>query len=348
MSLSVPVSAFTVHAASNRDEWTRFVDAHPDATAYHDWRWRDVFLEAFQHPAHYLEARVGGEICGVLPLVRMHSRLFGRFLVSLPFVNYGGFLVRSPEAGRALVDRAALLARDDRCSHIELRHQRRELPERPVRQHKVAMRLQLLEPEALWTSLDRKVRNQVRKAERSQLEAFHGGPELLDEFYAIFRRNMRDLGTPVYSRRFFEAVLKYFPDRTVVHVVRRGDETIAAGITLSARRTVEVPWASSLREHLALCPNNLLYWSIIRWASEGGFATLDFGRSTPDEGTFHFKRQWGAVPSPLYWEYVVEGNGLLPHFSPDNPRYRAAVAMWKHLPLGVANLLGPHIVRGIP
>jgi len=211
------------------------------------------------------------------------------------------------------------------------------------------MRLALGADEAsAWTALDRKVRNQIKKAEKSDLVASDGGAELLKDFYSVFAHNMRDLGTPVYSRRFFDAVMEQFPDQTRVHVVWHQSRAVAAALSYAWRDTLEVPWASSLRAYRAMCPNNPLYWSVMRSAIAQGFATLDFGRSTSNEGTFHFKRQWGAEPAPLFWEYALTGRSSLPDQSPANPQFRTAIAVWKRLPVGVATWLGPHIVRSIP
>jgi serine/alanine adding enzyme len=330
-------------------EWDAFVASHPDATGYHAWAWRRVFEQAFGHETCYLAARRDGEVAGILPLVAFRSWLFGRFMVSLPFVNYGGVLALDEAAVDALVAAASRAASARGCRHLELRHTSRRLPQLPVKQHKVGMLLALAaDATKAWEQLDRKVRNQVRKAQKSELVSVVGGRELLDEFYAIFAVNMRDLGTPVYSRTFFARVLEEFPEAARVHVVRQGTTPVAAGITFAHRRTIEVPWASSLKAYRALCPNNLLYWSIIEHAVGGGFQTLDFGRSTPNEGTFEFKRQWGAEPTPLFWEYALVSAESMPDQSPANPKFKSAIELWKRLPVPVATAIGPHIVRSIP
>jgi len=200
----------------------------------------------------------------------------------------------------------------------------------------------------MWERLDRKVRNQVRKAEKSGLMATRGGLELLPEFYGVFARNMRDLGTPVYARRFFECVLRAFPDRVRLIVVRLKGQPVAAGLTFRTESTVEVPWASSIRDFNPLCPNHLLYWTIIESAIAEGCTRLDFGRSTPNEGTFHFKAQWGATPVPLFWEYVLIDQASLPDQGPKNPKFRLAIEAWKKMPVGLANLIGPRVVSSIP
>jgi serine/alanine adding enzyme len=329
--------------------WDAFVASCATATGYHGWRWRQVFENAFGHEAVYLAAVQRGEIVGILPLVIFRSALFGRFAVSLPFVNYGGVCARDPAVAALLVEQAGTIAADARLAHVELRHTDRQLPALQARQHKVGMRLNLAPAaEDAWNAFDRKVRNQIRKAEKSGLVVRAGDGGLLRRFYDVFARNMRDLGTPVYSIRFFEEVLAAFPETSRVFLVEQGDTPIGGAIALIHGDTLEVPWASSLREHRSLCPNNLLYWQIIQYAIEKGLSTFDFGRSTPNEGTFEFKKQWGARPFPLYWEYVLVGDAALPDMSPANPRFRAAVATWKRLPITVTNWAGPHIVRSIP
>jgi FemAB-related protein (PEP-CTERM system-associated) len=202
--------------------------------------------------------------------------------------------------------------------------------------------------EAVWNALDRKVRNQVRKAEKSNLTVRSGGVELVDRFYPVFARNMRDLGTPVYSRRLFEEVLRAFPDRAQLHIVRLNGVPVAGGFTYRTPSMVQLPWASSLRAYNTLCPNVLLYWDAIQFAQQSGAATFDMGRSTPNEGTYKFKSQWGAEPVPLHWEYQLMTDGQLPNVSPANPKYQLAIALWQKLPLAVTNSVGPMIVRAIP
>jgi serine/alanine adding enzyme len=341
-------SNLQVSIASRGDSgaWEAYVDARGDAAGYHSWRWREVFARAFGHESIYLIAREGGVIRGVLPLVQIKSLIFGRTLTSLPFVNYGGVMADSPEIGRALVDAAHDEARDRRCSHVELRHIDAQFPGLPCKRHKVSMRLPL--GPAMWDGLDRKVRNQIRKAEKSGLVVERGGEELIGDFYSVFARNMRDLGTPVYSRRLFEEVLRAFPDRAQLHIVRLNGLPVAGGFTYRTASMVQLPWASSLRAYNTLCPNLLLYWDAIQFAQQAGAGVFDMGRSTPNEGTFKFKAQWGAEPVPLNWEYRLLTPGELPNVSPANPKYQFAIALWQKLPLAVTMRVGPMIVRAIP
>ena len=330
----------------DEDTWDSFVNTRADVAGYHAWGWRRVFANAFGHEPVYLIARQDDEVTGLLPLVQIKSLLFGNSLTSLPFLNYGGVMSDTAAAAEALIAAACDQALARKCRHVELRHVARQFPNLPCKTHKVAMHLQLTP--TIWDDLDRKVRNQIRKAEKSGLVVERGGEHLLGDFYAVFARNMRDLGTPVYSRRLFEEVLRTFPERAQLHIVRLNGQPIAAGFTYRTASMVQLPWASSIREYNSLCANILLYWDAIQFAQSTGAGVFDMGRSTPNEGTFKFKAQWGAEPVPLHWEYQLTSAGELPNVSPANPKFQLAIALWQRLPLGVATRVGPMIVRAIP
>lgn len=330
--------------------WDDFVRRTGDASLYHSWGWRRVIEDTFGHETIYLSALHAGDIVGILPLAILRSRVFGNFGVSLPFVDEAGICSSHPAATALLADCAASIAARYRLAHVELRHVARRHHQWPVRQHKVGMSLRLVgDLGTAWTLLDRKVRNQVRKAEKSGLTERRGGLELLDGFYDVFSRNMRDLGTPVYPRRFFQRIVSTFADSSTIFVVEDRSRTpIAAAIGLVHGSMFAVPWASSLRHARAQSPNTLLYWRMIEHAVASGLTTFNFGRSTPGEGTYQFKEQWGARPTPLHWEYVLERGRQLPDLTPRNPKYHAAIAVWKRLPVPVTRWIGPHIIRSIP
>ncbi len=330
--------------------WDAFVDAHAEATNYHRLGWKRVVEKSFGHEGVYLAARCDeGRVHGVLPLIHLRSPLFGNALVSVPFFNYGGLLCNHPEAEQALLAEAEKIRRALRADHLELRHVGRGIEGLVTKNHKVTMILELADDEAAqWQGLNAKVRNQVRKAQKGGLEVRAGGLELLDGFYEVFCRNMRDLGTPVYAKSFFRNILRGFPEHTRILSVVLGEKVVASGLLTWYRGRVEVPWASSIREYREMCPNNLLYWEAIRTAIGRGARSFDFGRSTPDEGTFRFKKQWGALPVPLYWQYLLNDAAPVPEVSPSNPKYRLAIRIWQNLPLAVTKLLGPPIVRSIP
>jgi FemAB-related protein (PEP-CTERM system-associated) len=340
----------SISSQVDQGAWDSFVEGFPEATSYHRWAWKEVIERSFGHRAHYLAALDGqGRVQGILPLIHMKSRLFGNFLVSVPFVNYGGLLCHGETARSALIEGAQALRRRLGADHVELRHLERPVGELPANAHKVTMILPLARSvEEQWSGFNAKLRNQIRKAQKNGLAYRTGHLELLDDFYAIFARNMRDLGTPVYGKEFFGNVLEAFPGSTRICTVSYRGRTIAAAIASSFRDTVEIPWASSISDYKSLCPNNMLYWESIRCAIESGHTRFDFGRSTPNEGTYNFKKQWGAEPVQLYWQYLMEEGRALPALNNKNPKFELAIRLWKRLPLVFTSAVGPHIVRSIP
>src|SRR5450759_2632793 len=180
--------------------WDAFVASHQDSTNYHQYGWRKVVEKSFGHRTMYLAAtNRNNKICGVLPFVQMKSMLFGNFLVSLPFFNYGGLLISDDSAASMLLNASRKMLSGTGVNHIEFRHIKKYDDVEVTKQHKVTMILNLKKnEEEQWNGLDAKVRNQVRKAEKSGLQTVMGRVELLDGFYEVFCRNMRDLGTPVY------------------------------------------------------------------------------------------------------------------------------------------------------
>ena len=341
--------ALQVVVESTRAEWDTFVAAHPESTAYHAWDWREVFGPVFGHEPIYLAARDGGQMVGILPLVSFRSRLFGHFFCSLPFVNYGGALTTEPDAAAALFAEATRIARERGASHVELRNVARQFPDAAVRQHKVTMLLPLADTvEGQWAAFDTKVRTKIRKAEKSAFTSESGSANLLDAFYAIFSVNMRDLGTPVYPKRFFEAVLRACGPAAALHLVRHDGRPVAASMTIAHANRVEVPWASALRAERHANPNMVLYWHMLREVITRGGRAFDFGRSTPGEGTYIFKKQWDPEVVPLHWEYALLTRDAPPDQSPGSGKFHLAIELWKKLPVPVANTIGPLIIGNVP
>jgi serine/alanine adding enzyme len=312
--------------------------------------WLQVLERAFGHTPYALEAVDGDRTRGFLPLAYVSSFLFGRFLVSLPYLNAAGVHAEDEATRLALVDGAVRLAGELRVRHLELRH------EEPVSHpaltakltSKVHMRLELPDfPGPLWEGLSAKVRNQVRKGEKGGLAVSWGGEEQLPAFYAVFSRNMRDLGTPVYGQGLFRAILRHFPRDAELCVVRAGELPVAGALLLHGDGVTEVPSASSLREYNPTCANMLLYWNLLDRAVRRGQAVFDFGRSTVGGSTHRFKKQWGAKEEPATWQYHLR-DGSADAVRPDNPRYRRLIRIWQRLPVSLTRWLGPAIVRGIP
>ncbi|GKS58894.1 hypothetical protein YTPLAS18_24210 [Nitrospira sp.] len=338
------------HDAQAAARWDTYVMESPSATGYHLMAWRRVIERVFGHETVYLMAQSqSGEVRGILPLVAFSSPLFGRFLVSMPFLNYGGVDTLDDEARYVLLEAAAREGARRGVAHVELR-QSVALPiDWKRKDHKVSMRLELPKDfQTLMSAFPSKLRSQIRRPQKEGMTARVGSLELLDDFYHVFSRNMRDLGTPVYPKRFFREILETFPkDAALCSVVRNG-QPVAAGFVYAFRDMMEIPWASSDRRFDRLSPNMLLYATVLEYACQQGCRIFDFGRSTEDSGTYRFKAQWGAKPVPLHWYYWLKEDGPLPELNPSNPRYRMAIGLWQKLPLRVANLIGPHIVKHLP
>lgn len=337
------------NGAAETAEWEQFVASAPGASAYHRLAWRRIITREFGWESHYLLARNPAGITGILPLVRLRSRLFGDFLVSLPYVNYGGSVSLDADSDGALLQQAADLAGSLGVRHMELREMKPRGSDWPARTDKVGMHLRLqADRDKQWQALGSKLRAQVRRPEREGATVRTGGIELLDEFYAVFAQNMRDLGTPVYSRSFFRTILEELHDQVDIVVATLAGRPAAGGFLIHDRGTTEIPWASSLRPANRVGINMLLYWHCLQRAIERGSAIFDFGRSTEDSGTYRFKRQWSAEPVRMYWHYWLANGTVLPRLNPDNPKFALAIAAWQRLPLWLATALGPHIVRNLP
>jgi FemAB-related protein (PEP-CTERM system-associated) len=316
----------------------------------HDPAWLTVLEQGLGHAPYCLEVAEGETTRGILPLSYVKSLLFGKFLVGLPYLNYGGVLAVDEDVAVLLIDRAVQLADELGVRNLELRHVQAIAHPGLVQRvgSKVHMRLNLpTDSGALWKSLSAKVRNQVRKGEKGGLDVAWGGRELLPEFYDVFSHNMRHLGTPVFGQRLFRAILRQFPDRAELCVVRAEGRAAAAALLLHGWGVTEVPSASSLRRYNPSCANMLMYWHLLERAVRRGQAAFDFGRSSPDSSTYQFKKQWGATPTPAEWQYYVRTGGVT-DMRPDNPRYQRLIRLWQHLPLLLTRWIGPPIVRGIP
>jgi FemAB-related protein (PEP-CTERM system-associated) len=341
--LALAVGAFTGAAS----EWDAFVRASDGWTHFHLHGWKTVIERVFGHECIYLAARDGAScIAGVLPLVRVRSRLFGHYLVSMPFLNYGGPL-GSDEAVRALAARASEIARNDGVSLLELRS-RRQLPlEMPVSHRKITVLLDLPPKSAdLWTRLPAKVRSQVRRPQKENVRVSFG-PDQGAPFFSVFAQHMRELGTPTQPRRLFDAIAEQFGSEVWFACAYHANVPVAAGCAFRWDRELEMTWASSLSAYNKISPNMLLYWSVMERAADDGATVFNFGRCSPDSGTHRFKRQWGTRDETLWW-YTRAGGGVAKTPSPDDAAYSWGPRMWKHLPTSVATAIGPRIARLIP
>jgi len=378
--------AYKIKYAGNSDGalWDGYVRKHLNASVFHMFGWRDVIRRTYGHATYYLmlmprdagvdaaseRTEAGGNsaesILGVLPLVHLKHAIFGNCLVSLPFFDGGGILADCREAEECLLAEVIRLGRKAGVGTIELRHERllescedtnigalchinsRKPLQVATRSNKVRMLLNLPESsEMLVKSFKSKLRSQINRPLKEGFTSRTGGLELLEDFYRVFLVNMRDLGSPVHSVKLMRHSLIEFSERSSIVVVYRSEEPVAAALVVGFGKVLRNPWAASLRKYASLGPNMLLYLRVLEYACDRGYQVFDFGRSTPDEGTYRFKEQWGAVPAPLFWHYISL-NGKMPN--PDGSgkeRFEMATHYWKKLPLVVTRVFGPRIRKHI-
>jgi FemAB-related protein (PEP-CTERM system-associated) len=331
-----------------REAWDDYVRSASGAGHCHLSAWGRVIERSYGHRPFYLRASNNGSLKGILPMVLLGSRLFGKSLVSLPFLDDGGICADDHSTAVALHREALRLCQDNHVGCLDLRH--RESSGLDLRPHgsKVTFVLDLdSKSDAVWNRLDSKARNQIRKAGNNGLTVSWSGLEGLDDFYDVFAENMRDLGSPVHSRKFFATIFEEFPDTTRLILVHDGIQVIGGGVCLAFKDTVIVPWASSRREYLSKCPNNLLYWEAIRWSCEKGFRRFDFGRSSPGSGTYRFKKQWGAIEKSLSWEIWTKDADRGPMIESRDARFALMARAWKLLPVPVTRVCGPMLRKHI-
>ncbi|AZT84123.1 FemAB family PEP-CTERM system-associated protein [Marinobacter sp. NP-4(2019)] len=327
-----------------------YVDSHPGASIWH----RPVistFIEStYGHRTRYLCALdTNDRVLGVLPVIQLRSRIFGNFLVSLPYFNYGGVLADNKDVANRLISAADQWRQTLDSKHLEMRAGRDHGLGLPQKTDKVTFWLPLPDnTEQLWESFQPKLRSQIRRGKREMTGLTIGGPELLGEFYRVFSENMRDLGTPVYGRAFFRNLLSSLEGHAWLVIARIDGKAAGCAFLTSYRGRMEVPWASTLRRYNRTAINMIMYWKMLEFAVQQGCSVFDFGRCSRDAGTYHFKQQWGAQPLKLYWDYVLPEGKRLPALNPDNPKFRLLIAAWQRLPVWAANLIGPHVVKVLP
>jgi FemAB-related protein (PEP-CTERM system-associated) len=328
--------------------WDEFVRETEHGTFCHLSEWRRIMSDVLGHECVYLIAEDGaGRRYGCLPLVRVKSRLFGHYLVSMPFLNYGG-PIGTPAAQVALTRQAVTEAKRSKADLLELRARHFVPTDLHVSDRKITVVMDLpgSREQLLQETIPSSRRRQIRRATREGFEA-RFGPDQAEAFYEVFTRNMRTLGTPVLPREFFVEIGKGFAEHLVFGVVYREKTPLASGCGFVWRNEFELTWVASLREYDRLYPNMLLYSSFMEEAIDRGVGIFNFGRCTPGGPTHKFKHQWGGADFLLPWpQWSPRGVTATP--TPDRPRYRLAVAVWKRLPIRLTNRLGPRLSRYIP
>jgi len=328
--------------------WDIFLQQH-QTSGYHQSAWFSLIKKTFGHETRILVAEdEQGNILGGLPLTFFSSKLFGKFAISIPYVNYGGVVTHYLDIAQKLIEFAQDIRANENLSHIEIRTMQAGLAKNSL-DKKVSMVLTLPATNGeLEKNLGTKLRAQYRKAENYAPSVKFGTLELLDDFYNVFARNMRDLGTPVYSKTWFKNILMEGTIKSTLIVVYMENKPVSTGFLVGNHDTLEIPWASTIQSANTKNANMWMYRQILSFAINEKYKYFDFGRSTLGAGTYKFKKQWGALAYAHHWYYVLPEGESKPELNPDNPKYKLVIFLWKLMPVWLTKIIGPHIIKHIP
>ena len=333
--------------ARDENAWDAFVVEQPRGTFFHRVAWQYVIRDAFHHTPHYLVAEQNSEIVGVLPLIHMKTRLFGNTLISNPFCVYGGPLAVNAETNVALAEEASRLMRKLGAQYCQFRSRDEAVDGWQVT-HPLYETFRKIIPgteDAALKAIPRKQRAVVRKGIERNLEA----KSSLDtnSFFRLYAESVRNLGTPVFSKRFFNLLQNYFQKHTEILTIFEDNEPLCAVLSFKFRNEILPYYAGGGFAARGRGGHDFMYWEVMRRAVGEGLTMFDFGRSKIGTGAHSFKKNWGFDPLPLHYTHQLAPGEAVPEHNPLNPKYRMLIAAWKRLPLPMANAIGPHIVRGL-
>lgn len=340
----------SIACLSDKADWDAYSLTHESTTAYHKYAWLEAVEQAYGHKHIGVIARHPSthKVVGIFPAVLLKTPFMGAQICALPYCD----------VGYGIADNAAVLQDMQHflqaqmvnagCKKFEIRQTEPTTASQDIEAgQKVRMLLPLPESsDILMASFKSKLRSQIRKAEKNGLTVTLGKtPELLKHFYRVYAVNMRDLGSPVHALGWFESILAAYGKDCVVSVVYNGNMPIGAGLVIVNGDKASIPWASTLREFNKLAPNMLLYWSFLAYCADTGIKTFDFGRSSFEEGTYKFKKQWGAAPQPLNWQTIgADNKQLSSDTSPSSSKIRPLVeSIWRKLPLEFTIKAGAYV-----
>jgi FemAB-related protein (PEP-CTERM system-associated) len=339
--------------------WDEYVFSRPAATFFHRLKWREILADSFGHEPFYLYAQTNGEIIGILPLFLVKSRLFGKSLISIPLGVYGGPVADTHAAEEMLLQEALKVGAACGARYVEIRgnpHRSLDsaLPRVGDVQRWVEKDLYVTFIGAIdaddgvnFTRVPRKRRNKIRLGVKNGLRAVIDNNRL-PEFYHVYARSVRNLGTPVWSYSYFERLVTQFREHCKVLLVEHGNRVVAAAMAFFHKTQLLAYYCGGLREFFPLAINDFMYWELMSFGATNGFQIFDFGRSKRATGSYDFKQHWGFEPRRLsYWCYPLNGQAL-PDTSSLNPRLQWAIQIWRHLPHRLTIGIGPHIARHIP
>ena len=327
--------------------WEAYVMACPQATFFHRVAWQTILREVFHHETYFLYAHSEGRISGVLPLAHVKSMLFGSSLTSLPFAVYGGVAADDEASATALEDQAQRLAQQLQVDHLELRQIERHHEGWPMQDLYVTFRKAILaEEEANMLAIPRKQRAMVRKGIKNGLKSEIDAS--VDRFFALYADNVHRHGTPALPKRYFQALQKHFgADCEVLTATSPEGRPLSSVLSFYFRDEVLPYYAGDDESARDMAANDFKYWELMRRSCGRGLKVFDYGRSKQGTGSFSFKKNWGFEPTPLHYEYRLYKRDSVPQNNPANAKYRLLIETWRRMPIGLANWLGPFVVRNL-
>jgi FemAB-related protein (PEP-CTERM system-associated) len=327
--------------------WNEFVFACPDATFFHRAEWQEIIRQVFRHPTFFLYAETAGEIVGVLPLAHVNSRLFGNSLVSLPFAVYAGIASSDPHAIARLEAEAQQLALQLGVDHLEFRNVAAKHIDWPTQDIYVTFRKEILpDVEANMLAIPRKQRAMVRKGIKNSLKSEVDRNS--DRFFSLFADNVHRHGTPALPKRYFDTLLNIFGDDCeILTIISPEGKHLSSVLSFYFRDEVLPYYAGDDEAARDLAANDFKYWELMRRSCERGLRIFDYGRSKIGTGPYAFKKNWGFEPLPLHYEYCLYKRDSIPQNNPNNAKYKLLIETWRRMPIGLANWLGPYIVRNL-
>jgi FemAB-related protein (PEP-CTERM system-associated) len=335
------------HDAATAARWDAFVLACPKATFFHRAGWQTILRDVFRHDAYFLYVEVDGAIQGVLPLGHVNSWLFGNALTGLPFAVYGGAAATSPEVADALEAEAQRIAKDLVVAHLELRNIDARHADWPAQDLYVTFRKAISgDDEANMQAIPRKQRAMVRKGIKNNLVSHIDAN--VDRFFDMFADNVHRHGTPAMPKRYFQALQSVFgPDCEVLTVTTAEGRPLSSVLSFYFRDEVLPYYAGDDEAARDLAANDFKYWELMRRAAARGTRLFDYGRSKQGTGPYAFKKNWGFEPTPLHYEFCLYKRDAIPQNNPNNAKYKLMISVWRRMPIGLANWLGPFIVRNL-
>lgn len=332
-------------ADADQQAWDDYVLRHSDGSVFHTIKWQQTIKKAFGHQNFSLLAEDQGNIVGVLPLVELKSRLFGHSLCSIPFAELGGVVSDNEQISIALLNSATQQGHNLGCEYIELKN-KVALPGLLKKDLYVNFSREIYPVvDDNLAAIPRKSRAAVRKGIKEGLVATFGDDQF-DDFYEVMAHSYHQLGTPIFAKRFFQTFLDVFDDKCSLMVVRTKEGNLAAGVLSFYYKDRLLPfYAGSLFQYRKLCPNDFMYWELMKHGCEKGYKVFDFGRSKVDTGSYSFKKHWGFEPTPLAYQYQLITATEMPNLSPANPKYKRKIEMWRKMPFAMTKILGPPLAK---